>query len=74
MLSQAISIYVEDATMVASRIHGDSSDARDLAARFRAFAADGQAARAAAAVPAQFRVRFERMTKDCQSCHAMYNN
>jgi cytochrome c556 len=73
-LRQAVQIYVTDGTMLASRITGNSAEARDFAARFHAIAADGQAALHAVADPARFRSRFARITDDCRSCHAIYNN
>ena len=73
-LRQSVQVYITDGTMVASRISGNSAEARDFAGRFHAIAADSQAALHAVGDPALFRSRFTRITDDCRSCHAIYNN
>lgn len=73
-LRQAVQVYITDGTMVASRIPADSAQARDFAGRFQAIAADSQTALHAVGDPALFRSRFARITDDCRSCHAIYNN
>jgi cytochrome c556 len=73
-LRAAVSLYIQDATTVAGRIRGRSDAARDFAHRFDAFAADGRRAMGSVGEPVAFRVLFGRMTSDCQSCHAIFNN
>jgi cytochrome c556 len=54
-------------------VRGNSAEARDLAARFAAFADDGQRLLGKIGQPSAVAAKFKRMTDDCQSCHAIYN-
>jgi cytochrome c556 len=73
-LRHAIQRYVESSTRVARDMNGGSAEARDLAARFEAFASDSRDALATVAQPAAMSARFNRIVADCRSCHAIYNN
>jgi cytochrome c556 len=73
-LRQALQRYVQSATRVAGDVRGGTAAARDIAARFDAFARDSRTALGTVAQPAAMRVSFNRMLADCRSCHAIYNN
>jgi cytochrome c556 len=70
----AARLYVVDAQAVSAHVTGKSAVARDFAARFAQFAEDAKAAEAASATAAAFRPHAQRLSEDCQACHAIYNN
>jgi cytochrome c556 len=72
-LRQDLQHYIASSSTVAQHANGASAEARDLAARFDAFANDSRAALGTVSQPAAMRENFNRMVGDCQSCHAIYN-
>jgi cytochrome c556 len=66
--------YIADASVVARELQGGTAEARNLAARFEAFATDSRSALGKISQPTAVAENFNRMLDDCRSCHAIYNN
>lgn len=72
-LDGALQRYVADATMISTRVTGQSAKARDFAARFQRFAQDAAALSHETGGPARLRPPFARLMGECRACHAIYN-
>jgi cytochrome c556 len=73
-LRAAMTLYIADASGLASHIGTGTADARDLKQRFTNFAAAGQQARGDISQPASFQADVSQIKSQCDSCHAIYNN
>jgi cytochrome c556 len=71
-LRQDLQRYVAGASLLARDERGKSGAARDVAARFAAFADDARRVLDTVGRPAAVTAGYERMLGDCQSCHAIY--
>ena len=72
-IRQDLQRYVAGASLLARDERGNSTAARDVAARFAAFANDARRALDTVGQPAAVTAGFKRMLGDCQACHAIYN-
>ena len=73
-IRQDLERYIGSSATIAREMKGNTPEARDLAARFEAFANDGRSALGGVGQPSAVNESFQRMVGDCQSCHAIYNN
>ena len=73
-LRRAVQGYLDDATLVAGRLHGHGAQAQDFRNRFLFLAAEGRNALGDIGQPAKLKVDAERIKATCASCHAAYNN
>jgi cytochrome c556 len=73
-IRQDLQRYIASSSTVARSLGGGTAEARDFAARFKAFASDSRTALGSVSQPATTAANFNRVASDCQACHAIYDN